>query len=323
MIKGIDKVDISSCTNAQAGQRLRRPDDHGPRPQPELQRRDRLEGGAGELPDEFQFIVDANADDILQQGRGRRARRRGLEHPAAGAAKYATTPSLEPHFHQNSGDRTWYLTMNLTQPPFDDIHVRKAMNWIMDKHALVQAWGGPTIGKRREPHRPGHAVQQPARRVRAVQDARRPRQRREGEGGDEGLEVRHERQRHLQRERVQERAPDRRHPRGRHEDAAGDRRQTRRRSASPSRCARSRARTRRSRRRRRTSRSPSARAGARTTPTRDLLHARCSTVARSSRTATRTTRSSASRPRWQEGRRQGQRAPTCRASTRQLDRCAD
>ena len=37
--------------------------------------------------------------------------------------------------------------MNLTQPPFDDIHVRKAMNWVMDKAALVQAWGGPAIGK--------------------------------------------------------------------------------------------------------------------------------------------------------------------------------
>ena len=34
----------------------------------------------------------------------------------------------------------------LTQPPFDDIHVRRAMNWIMDKQALVQGWGGPTIG---------------------------------------------------------------------------------------------------------------------------------------------------------------------------------
>ena len=38
--------------------------------------------------------------------------------------------------------------MNLTQPPFDDIHVRKAMNWIMDKDALVQAWGGPTDRRR-------------------------------------------------------------------------------------------------------------------------------------------------------------------------------
>ena len=37
--------------------------------------------------------------------------------------------------------------MNLTQPPFDDIHVRQAMNWVMDKAAMVQAWGGPSIGK--------------------------------------------------------------------------------------------------------------------------------------------------------------------------------
>ena len=42
------------------------------------------------------------------------------------------------------------VTMNLTQPPFDDIHVRKAMNWIMDKAALQKAWGGPIAGLDRE-----------------------------------------------------------------------------------------------------------------------------------------------------------------------------
>ncbi len=36
--------------------------------------------------------------------------------------------------------------MNITQPPFDDVHVRRAMNWIMDKSALRQTWGGPTVG---------------------------------------------------------------------------------------------------------------------------------------------------------------------------------
>jgi peptide/nickel transport system substrate-binding protein len=36
--------------------------------------------------------------------------------------------------------------MNLTQPPFDDLHVRRAMNWIIDKAALLQAYGGPTAG---------------------------------------------------------------------------------------------------------------------------------------------------------------------------------
>ena len=46
----------------------------------------------------------------------------------------------------NVGDRTNYFTMNLTQPPFDDIHVRKAMNCIIDKAALQKAWGGPIPG---------------------------------------------------------------------------------------------------------------------------------------------------------------------------------
>jgi ABC-type transport system substrate-binding protein len=53
---------------------------------------------------------------------------------------------LRQYFHQNSGDRTWYLTMNLTQPPFDDLHVRRAMNWVIDKAALRETWGGPTAG---------------------------------------------------------------------------------------------------------------------------------------------------------------------------------
>ena len=36
--------------------------------------------------------------------------------------------------------------MNLTQPPFDDIHVRQAMNFVIDREALRKAWGGPPAG---------------------------------------------------------------------------------------------------------------------------------------------------------------------------------
>jgi peptide/nickel transport system substrate-binding protein len=36
--------------------------------------------------------------------------------------------------------------MNLLVPPFDDVHVRKAANLVMDKAALIQATGGPTTG---------------------------------------------------------------------------------------------------------------------------------------------------------------------------------
>jgi ABC-type transport system substrate-binding protein len=36
--------------------------------------------------------------------------------------------------------------MNLLVPPFDDIHVRKAANFVVDKAAMLQATGGPSSG---------------------------------------------------------------------------------------------------------------------------------------------------------------------------------
>jgi peptide/nickel transport system substrate-binding protein len=98
------------------------------------------------LPDSFVFSVNSNADDIynkIQSG--------DLEDAVASPTpkvirQYETDPSLRSRLKVNGGDRTWYLTMNLTQPPFDDIHIRKAMNWIIDKNGLRKGWGGPTAG---------------------------------------------------------------------------------------------------------------------------------------------------------------------------------
>lgn len=42
----------------------------------------------------------------------------------------------------DSRDVLRYISMNLAVPPFDDIHVRKAVNYIIDKQALVDAYGG-------------------------------------------------------------------------------------------------------------------------------------------------------------------------------------
>ena len=44
-------------------------------------------------------------------------------------------------------DSIFYLAMNLTQPPFDDVHVRKAMNLVMDKTGLIRAGGGSASGE--------------------------------------------------------------------------------------------------------------------------------------------------------------------------------
>lgn len=71
----------------------------------------------------------------------------GTTIPEAVFKRYVSSASLRQRIHTNDGDDTWYLSMNLTQPPFDDLHVRRALNWVMDKAALLNAWGGLGIGE--------------------------------------------------------------------------------------------------------------------------------------------------------------------------------
>jgi peptide/nickel transport system substrate-binding protein len=147
MIEGSDKVDASSCGaikpasgfDGQTKLILVRNPNYNPKTDSKKAREN--------FPDKFQFVVNANADDILNKVEAGEYDTATSSIPAQVLRKYATNSSLKKYFHQNSGDRTWYLTMNFTQAPFDDVHVRKAMNWVMDKAGLVQAWGGPTIGK--------------------------------------------------------------------------------------------------------------------------------------------------------------------------------
>ena len=145
MLKGIDSINISSCSTI-------KPDTTGYDGQTiyDLVRNPNYVQSTDQYrkndPDEVVFTVDASNVDIYNKIEAGQLDMAVSSIPPDVLQKYATTPSLKQYFHQNGGDRTWYLTMNLTQPPFDDIHVRKAMNWIMDKAALVQAWGGPTIG---------------------------------------------------------------------------------------------------------------------------------------------------------------------------------
>ena len=58
-----------------------------------------------------------------------------------------TPTARTPSAGTDPNDSTFYLPLNMTQPPFDDVHLRKAMNWIMDKATIIQAVGGPTTGK--------------------------------------------------------------------------------------------------------------------------------------------------------------------------------
>ncbi|MGH2691257.1 MAG: ABC transporter substrate-binding protein, partial [Actinomycetota bacterium] len=71
-------------------------------------------------------------------------------------AQYPLEPGVPPleqviegpdgTLHVTPSDGLRYMSMNLAQPPFDDVHVRKAINLVMDKDALRRTRGGPLFG---------------------------------------------------------------------------------------------------------------------------------------------------------------------------------
>ena len=118
--------------------------------------------------------------------------------------QYLTDPAKKPFLHSNSGDRTWYITMNWAVPPFDDIHVRKAANWVMDKAGILQAWGGSTFGEIATHNIPPIVLggMLPASEYNPYPSEGNQRRRGQGQGGDEAVQVRHQQGRGLRRHRV-------------------------------------------------------------------------------------------------------------------------
>ena len=61
--------------------------------------------------------------------------------------KYSTDPDLQSRLHVFPSDALRYVSFNMALPPFDDIHVRKAINWVFDKQGMRQLRGGETTGE--------------------------------------------------------------------------------------------------------------------------------------------------------------------------------
>ena len=98
------------------------------------------------LPDEFHFLLNSNPKDIFDKTANAEYDDTLAPEPVQVLRKYYQDPELRPFLKQNLGDRTWYINFDLTQPPFDDIHVRKAVNYVMDKEGMRRLWGGPAAG---------------------------------------------------------------------------------------------------------------------------------------------------------------------------------
>jgi peptide/nickel transport system substrate-binding protein len=61
--------------------------------------------------------------------------------PTEQARRYEADPALRDRVVAVPLDEVWYLGMVLAAPPFDDIHVRRAVNFVVDKSRLVDASG--------------------------------------------------------------------------------------------------------------------------------------------------------------------------------------
>jgi peptide/nickel transport system substrate-binding protein len=99
------------------------------------------------LPDGFLLTINSNASDILAKIRIGELDGEWSSIPPKVLREYATDPDLEERLKVDPADAISYVMMNLTQAPFDDVHVRRAVNLALDKQGLQLAWGGPLRGE--------------------------------------------------------------------------------------------------------------------------------------------------------------------------------
>ncbi len=97
--------------------------------------------------DRFEITLNTNSKDIFNKIKAGQIEGEQAAVPPEVIREYTKDASLKDNLKIGSGDRTWYITMNLAQPPFDDVHVRKAANWVMDREGLRRARGGSTSGE--------------------------------------------------------------------------------------------------------------------------------------------------------------------------------
>lgn len=59
---------------------------------------------------------------------------------------YTTDETLSSRYYNHLDDAISYSTMNVLVPPFDDVNVRKAVQYVVNKDALRRIAGGPEVG---------------------------------------------------------------------------------------------------------------------------------------------------------------------------------
>jgi peptide/nickel transport system substrate-binding protein len=100
------------------------------------------------FPDKIEVRIGGDNDDLYNQ-----VAQGALDFVVDGAVPpekirdYQTNPDLQDRINIYASDAVRYVSFNLAVPPFDDIHVRKAVNWAFDKQGFRQLRGGPSVGE--------------------------------------------------------------------------------------------------------------------------------------------------------------------------------
>jgi peptide/nickel transport system substrate-binding protein len=86
--------------------------------------------------------LNTNTDDIFKRIEAGTTDVSEAQPPATVLAKADGDTDFADNIKVDPADRTWYISMNMVTPPFDDVNVRKAANFVMNKADLVRARGG-------------------------------------------------------------------------------------------------------------------------------------------------------------------------------------
>jgi peptide/nickel transport system substrate-binding protein len=99
-------------------------------------------------PDRIEVSIGGDNNDLYNQVKANE-----LDFVVDGAVppetirEYSTNPDLQDQINVYASDALRYISFNFLVPPFDDIHVRKAFNWALDKAGMRQLRGGETTGE--------------------------------------------------------------------------------------------------------------------------------------------------------------------------------
>jgi peptide/nickel transport system substrate-binding protein len=142
MVQGANEVDASSCRSLVAMRgflptrhlRLVRNPNYDPSTDDPAIREN--------FPDQIDIEIDPNAEQILRDLDS------GREDATLGSisAFAPFPPDLRSHAHRETIEALSYLTMNVLVPPFDDIHVRRAVDVVLDRTELLRALGASGQG---------------------------------------------------------------------------------------------------------------------------------------------------------------------------------